>query len=100
MRTIRTNYRGFLSFLLIGGLLPSWGDLGRLAPTRRALLGINASVVAVLLETLFQPVWQAGILSSSELTLALVALVLLVSWLQPGWRVVLKCAGVGGLALA
>ncbi|MGE4583003.1 MAG: hypothetical protein AAEC03_11725 [Synechococcus sp.] len=74
-----------------------------MAPTRRALLGINASVVAVLLEALFQPVWQAGILSSSELTLALVALValvLLVSWLQPGWRVVLKCAGVGGLALA
>ncbi len=33
--------------------------------------------------------------------LALVALVLLVSWWQqPAWRVVLICAGVGGLTLA
>ena len=51
----------FPSFLLIGGLLPFWSDLGRLAPMRRALLGINASVVGILLAALFQPVWQTGI---------------------------------------
>ena len=90
----------FPSFLLVGGLLPFWSDLGRLAPMRRALLGINASVVGILLAALFQPVWQTGIRGGAEFSLALVAFVLLVSWRQPAWRVVLFCAGVGGLTLA
>ena len=90
----------FPSFLLVGGLLPFWSDLGRLAPMRRALLGINASVVGILLAALFQPVWQTGIRGGAEFSLALVAFVLLVSWRQPAWQVVLFCAGVGGLTLA
>ena len=90
----------FPSFLLVGGLLPFWSDLGRLAPMRRALLGINAFVVGILLAALFQPVWQTGIRGGAEFSLALVAFVLLVSWRQPAWRVVLFCAGVGGLTLA
>ena len=88
------------SFLLVGGLLPFWSDLGRLAPMRRALIGINASVVGILLAALFQPVWQTGIRGGAEFSLALVAFVLLVCWRQPAWRVVLFCAGVGGLTLA
>ena len=79
----------FPSFLLVGGLLPFWSDLGRLAPMRRALLGINASVVGILLAALFQPVWQTGIRGGAEFSLALVAFVLLVCWRQPAWRVVL-----------
>ena len=70
---------------------------------RRALLGINASVVGILLAALFQPVWQTGIRGGAEFSLALVALVafvLLVGWRQPAWRVVLFWAAVGGLILA
>ena len=63
----------FPSILLISGLLPFWSDLGRLAPMRRALLGINASVVGILLAALFQPVWQTGIRVGAEFSLALVA---------------------------
>ena len=48
---------------------------------------------------LFQPVWQRGIRGGAEFSLALVAFVLLVSWHQPAWRVVLFCAVVGGLIL-
>ena len=90
----------FPSFLLIGGLLPFWSDLGRLASMRRALLGINASVVGILLAALFQPIWQTGIRGAAEFSLALVAFLLLVGWRQPTWRVVLFCAAVGGLTLA
>ena len=90
----------FPSFLLLGGILPFWSDLGRLRTMRRVLLGINASVVGILLAALFQPVWQAGIRSSLELSLALVAFLLLVCWRQPAWRVVLFCAVVGGLTLS
>ena len=84
------------SFMLIGGLLPFWSDLGRLATMRRVLLGINASVVGILLAALFQPVWQTAIHGAAEFSLALVAFVLLVCWRQPSWRVVLLCAAVGG----
>ena len=61
---------------------------------RRALLGISASVVGILLAALFQPVWQAGIRGGAEFSLALVAFVLLVSWRQPAWRLMLFCAAV------
>ena len=57
-------------------------------------------MVGILLAALFQPVWQTGIRGGAEFSLALVAFVLLVSWRQPAWRVVLFCAGVGGLTLA
>ena len=53
-----------------------------------------------MLAALFQPVWQTGIRGGAEFSLALVAFVLLVSWRQPAWQVVLFCAGVGGLTLA
>jgi len=36
------------AFLLIGGVLPFWGDLGRLRSMRRALQGINAAVVGLM----------------------------------------------------
>ena len=67
---------------------------------RRALPGINASVVGILLAALFQPIWQTGIRGSAEFSLVLVAFLLLVGWRQPAWRVVLFCAAVGGLTLA
>ena len=54
-------------------------------------------MVGIRLAALFQPVWQTGICGGAEFSLALV---LLVSWRQPAWRVVLFCAGVGGLTLA
>jgi len=88
------------AFLLIGGVLPFWSDLGRLRAMRRALVGINAAVVGILLAALFQPIWHVGIRTSAEFSLALVAFLLLVAWKQPAWRVVLLCGLVGGLALA
>ena len=90
----------FPSFMLIGGLLPFWSDLGRSVLMRRALLGINASVVGILLAALFQPVWQTAIRGAAEFSLALVAFVLLVCWRQPAWRVVLLCAAVGGVTFS
>ena len=67
----------------------------------RALLGINASVVGILLAALFQSVWKTGIRGGAEFSPVLVAFLLLVIWLlviwrQPAWRLVLFCAGGGG----
>jgi len=85
------------SFLLIGGILPFWSDLGRLGMMRRALVGINAAVVGILLAAFFQPVWQSAIRGSAEFSLAITAFLMLICWKQPAWRVVLFCALVGGL---
>ncbi|MBC8168291.1 MAG: chromate efflux transporter [Synechococcus sp.] len=88
------------SFLLIGGILPFWSDLGRLRMMRRALVGINAAVVGILLAALFQPVWQSAIHGGAEFSLAMTAFLMLICWKQPAWRVVLFCALVGGLFLS
>ena len=84
-------------FLFIGGILPFWSDLGRLSAMRRALRGVNAAVVGILLAAFFQPVWQTAIRGGTEFSLAITAFLLLVCWRQPAWRVVLFCALVGGM---
>ena len=87
------------AFLLIGGILPFWSDLGRLSSMRRALKGMNAAVVGILLAALYQPLWQVGIVGGKEFCLLVIAFVLLVRWKQPAWRVVMFCAVMGGLFL-
>ncbi len=84
-------------FLFIGAILPFWSDLGRLSAMRRALRGVNAAVVGILLAAFFQPVWQTAIRGGTEFSLAITAFLLLVCWRQPAWRVVLFCALVGGM---
>ena len=88
------------AFLLVGGALPFWSVLGKRTTVRRALNGINAAVVGVLLAALFQPVWLAGIKDSADFCLMMVAFLLLVGWRQPAWRVVVVCGLVGGFTLS
>jgi chromate transporter len=83
----------------MGGVVPFWGDLGRLRSMRRALQGINAAVVGILLAALFQPLWQVAIRDVADFCLALVAFLLLMGWKQPAWRVVIGCALVGAAVL-
>ena len=87
------------AFVLIGGILPFWSDLGRLSSMRRVLGGVNASVVGILLATLYQPLWREGITGGKEFCLVLIAFVLLVGWKQPAWRVVILSAVMGHLFL-
>ncbi len=87
------------AFLLIGGVLPFWSDLGQRRAMRRALMGVNAAVVGILLAALYQPVWRVGIRNSADFSLALLAVLLLMAWRQPAWRVVLFCGLISGLVL-
>ena len=83
------------SFLLVIGTLPLWEGLRRHEPARRAMLGINAVVVGLLLAAFYDPVWSAGVRSGADFALALGALVLLVSWKVPPWLVVVLGALAG-----
>jgi chromate transporter len=82
------------SFMLVIGALPFWEQLRQNLLTQAALMGINASVVGLLLAALYQPVWTSAILSAQDFGLALVAFVALMFWKLPPWLVVIA----GGMA--
>ncbi|MEL7312370.1 MAG: chromate efflux transporter [Pseudomonadota bacterium] len=76
------------SFLLVGGVLPFWTRLREVTTLRRAIVGVNAAVVGLLLAALYDPVWTSGIRSTTDFTIALAAFVALVFWRAPPWGVV------------
>jgi chromate transporter len=86
------------SFLLVFGALPFWDFLRTQPAFRRALLGINAAVVGLLLAALYDPVWTSAIERPEDFALALIALVALGYWRAPPWLVVAGCAA-GGIVI-
>ncbi|WP_339094458.1 chromate efflux transporter [Deinococcus sp. VB142] len=81
--------------LLMVGALPWWAELSRLSATRRALGGLNAGVVGLLLAALYQPVFTAAVHGPGELALVLLAYAALTAARMPAWAVVLGWAGLG-----
>jgi chromate transporter len=77
------------SFLLIGGTLPFWSQLRQNQAMQRALAGVNAAVVGLLLAALYRPVWTSAIFSSGDAVLAVLALLLLTWARVPPWLVVI-----------
>ena len=87
------------SFLLVVGVLPFWDRLRQVGPVRRALVGVNAAVVGLLLAAFYNPVWTSAIFAPADFGLALAAFGLLELWKVPPWLVVILCAA-GGAGLA
>lgn len=87
------------SFLLIVGVLPFWDGLRRRDGVRRALSGINAAVVGLLLAALWDPVATSAVNDWRDALLALVALGALAVFRVPPWIVVAATAA-GGAAIA
>jgi len=87
------------SFLLLIGVLPFWDKLRQLRHVQRALYGVNAAVVGLLLAALYNPVWTGGILGIGDFILALAGFTLLITNKAPPWAVVVLSA-FGGWALA
>jgi len=81
------------SFLLVGGVMPFWATLRERSGVRRALSGVNAAVVGVLLSALYSPVFTSAIHSASDLAAALAGFALLVFARLPGWALLLLSAG-------
>lgn len=83
--------------LLMIGALPFWAALSGRPDTRRALAGLNAGVVGLLLAALYNPVFTSGIHGPRHLALALVAYAALTAGKVPAWAVVAGCAAVGAV---
>ncbi len=86
-------------FLLLLGTLPFWEVLRQRQGMRRAMAGVNAGVVGLLLSALYDPVWTGAIHSRADAALALAAWALLsLARLPPVW--VVAFAAAAGWALA
>jgi chromate transporter len=83
------------AFLLVAGVLPFWTHLRRQAQVKRALLGMNAVVVGILLAALYDPVWTSAVRTTADFCLTLAAFGLLMIWKLPPWMIVVFAA-VGG----
>ncbi|WP_425145508.1 chromate efflux transporter [Deinococcus sp.] len=81
--------------LLVAGALPFWNELRGRPAFQRALAGLNAGVVGLLLAALYTPVFTSAVHSGPQLALALAAWLALSAWKAPPWAVVLACAGAG-----
>ena len=85
------------AFLLVIGALPLWESARRHPAMQRAMMGVNAAVVGLLLAAFYHPVWTSGIVSTADFVLAALAFLLLVFWKTPPWLVVIMCAVLAGV---
>lgn len=82
------------AFLLVFGALPFWNHFKNNPYLQRALSGINAAVVGLLLAALYNPVWTSSVRGPGDFVLALILFVLLIFWKLPAvWAVLAGAAG-------
>lgn len=86
--------------LLMLGALPLWSRLSAQPGVRRALAGLNAGVVGLLLAALYDPVFTAAVRGPRDLALALLAYAALTVGRLPAWAVVALGALIGEALLA
>ncbi len=87
------------AFLLVAGAMPFWDELRRKPGIQGALLGVNASVVGILLAALYNPIWTSSIRTPADFALAAVLFGMLQYWKCPPWLVVIAGA-LGGTLIA
>ncbi|MBS4209472.1 chromate transporter [Bacillus sp. FJAT-50079] len=85
------------AILLVFGALPFWDSLRRNPKIKGAFMGVNASVVGILISALYDPIWTSTILTPIDFAFAAVLFSLLVFWKLPPWIVVLTGACGGTL---
>ncbi|AIE60138.1 chromate efflux transporter [Bacillus methanolicus] len=87
------------AFLLIVGTLPYWDQLRRNPKMKRALMGVNAAVVGILIAAFYDPIWTSSILAPIDFSFAAILFSMLAFWKVPPWVVVLTGA-IGGSILS
>jgi chromate transporter len=82
--------------LLVYASLPFWNLFRQHSGFQRALSGINACVVGILLAALYLTIWTQTVHEPSDFGVVLVAFALLAVWKRPPWQVVIFGAIAGG----
>ncbi|WP_163970399.1 chromate efflux transporter [Oceanobacillus halotolerans] len=86
------------SFLLIIAALPFLNELRKQATFQGILMGVNASVVGILLAAFYDPVISSSIFSTTDFALGVILFGLLNIWKTPAWLIVILGV-VGGYVL-
>jgi chromate transporter len=87
------------AFLLVAGVLPFWASLRKQEKVKRALFGMNAVVVGILLAALYDPIWINTVRTTGDFCLAIAAFAMLIVWKLPPWMIVVFSA-LGGLLIS
>ncbi|WP_163538722.1 chromate efflux transporter [Gracilibacillus sp. YIM 98692] len=82
------------SFLLIIAALPFLNELRSRATFQGVLMGVNASVVGILLAAFYDPVLSSSIFTTTDFALGVILFGLLNIWKVPAWLIVIL--GVAG----
>lgn len=77
------------SFLLIVAALPFLNELRKRATFQGILMGVNASVVGILLAAFYDPVIRSSIFDASDFALGVILFALLNIWKVPAWLIVI-----------
>ncbi|HLR23472.1 MAG TPA: chromate efflux transporter [Pseudogracilibacillus sp.] len=77
------------SFLFIVAALPFLSELRKHASFQGILMGVNASVVGILLAAFYDPVIKSSIFDTSDFALGVVLFALLNIWKVPAWLIVI-----------
>lgn len=76
------------AFLLVAGVMPYWIYIRENSRMRRALKGINASVVGIFIAALYNPLWTSAITGEKHFVMAMVLFIMLIVWKLPAWGLV------------
>ncbi|WP_188455393.1 chromate efflux transporter [Virgibacillus oceani] len=82
------------SFLLVVAALPFLNELRKRATFQGILMGVNASVVGILVAAFYDPVIKSSIFDASDFALGMILFALLNVWKVPAWLIVIL--GVAG----
>ncbi|MDQ0160900.1 chromate efflux transporter [Alkalibacillus salilacus] len=77
------------SFLLLLAALPFLNTLRQRSSFQGVLMGVNASVVGILLAAFYDPVVSSSIMNAPDFALAVILFALLNIWKVPAWMIVL-----------
>ncbi|MBR7798142.1 chromate efflux transporter [Agaribacter marinus] len=86
------------SFLLIVAALPFLNELRKRATFQGVLMGVNASVVGILLAAFYDPVIKSSIFNPADFALGIILFSLLNIWKVPAWLIVI-IGVIGGYVL-
>ncbi|UOQ49272.1 chromate efflux transporter [Gracilibacillus caseinilyticus] len=86
------------SFLLIVAALPFLNELRKHASFQGILMGVNASVVGILLAAFYDPVISSSIFDTTDFALGILLFGLLTIWKIPAWLIVI-IGVIGGYVL-
>lgn len=82
--------------LLLLGCLPFWDSIRRSTVMKRALVGLNAAVVGILLAAFYNPLWLNAIFEPADFALFALLFAGLSYWKLPPWIIVVAGA-LGGV---